>query len=326
MNEPPAKKFQLRPARLEDAQEVAALAFAVCSADGDPALALSAEDLLQYWQEPGYDIHTDTWIAVTGDGKIVGYEEIFNRHAFVSFEGDGYVLPGFEGQGIGSALLQAMEVRAREMMRAADPGLRVEVRNSMHIHDARARELHEHEGYAPVRYAWRMEINLDEPPVVPGLPDGIELRPFQAEKHARLLFEAVDEAFQDHWGYLPMNYDLWHNHNLEREGFDPSLWYVAWDANQVAGMSLCRYRQGIGWVNTLAVRRPWRKGGLGLGLLLHSFGEFHRRGDKIVGLGVDSENQTGATRLYKRAGMHVASEHVTYLKELRPGKSITEVE
>ena len=33
-------------------------------------------------------------------------------------------------------------------------------------------------------------------------------------------------------------------------------------------------------------------------------------------LGVDSENPTGATRLYERVGMHVESEHVTFEKEL----------
>jgi ribosomal protein S18 acetylase RimI-like enzyme len=79
-------------------------------------------------------------------------------------------------------------------------------------------------------------------------------------------------------------------------------------------------------VNALGVRRPWRKHGLGLALLTHSFGEFFRRGEQIVGLGVDAENQTGATRLYQRAGMQVASEYVVYLKELRPGRDIIEDE
>jgi hypothetical protein len=37
-------------------------------------------------------------------------------------------------------------------------------------------------------------------------------------------------------------------------------------------------------------------------------------GDKV-----DSQNLTGATRLYERAGMHVARIHITYEKELRAG-------
>jgi ribosomal protein S18 acetylase RimI-like enzyme len=82
---------------------------------------------------------------------------------------------------------------------------------------------------------------------------------------------------------------------------------------------------GIGWVGTLGVRRPWRKKGLGLALLLHSFGEFHKRGMKTIGLIVDAANPTGATHLYQKAGMHIASEFVIYEKELRPGREPEEV-
>jgi ribosomal protein S18 acetylase RimI-like enzyme len=64
------------------------------------------------------------------------------------------------------------------------------------------------------------------------------------------------------------------------------------------------------------VRRPWRQRGLGLALLLQSFRAFHERGENRVGLGVDSANETGATRLYERAGMRVVAEDVVWRKEL----------
>lgn len=323
---PIVPNFHLRPARLADADAVAALTLAVCSADGDPSVAPSVGDMRQYWQEPGFFLDTDTWLAETADGRIVGYEELYDRHGFAALEGDGYVHPDFLGQGIGTALLRALEARARQVMKQADPKLRVVIRNTMQASDRRARELHENEGYAPIRYAWRMEIHLDEPPGIPVFPDGVEVRPFEPDAHAHLLFEAVEEAFRDHWGYVPARYENWASHNLGRGDFDPSLWFVAWDGDRIAGMSLCRYRGGLGWVNALGVRRPWRKRGLGLALLTHSFGEFFRRGWKTVSLGVDSESQTGATRLYKRAGMKVATEFVSYLKELRPGQEVPKEE
>ena len=68
--------------------------------------------------------------------------------------------------------------------------------------------------------------------------------------------------------------------------------------------------------------RPWRKRGLGEALLLQSFGEFYKRGTRTIGLGVDAQNPTGATRLYQKVGMYIASEYVTYEKELRPGREI----
>ncbi|MGE5251406.1 MAG: GNAT family N-acetyltransferase, partial [Bacteroidota bacterium] len=108
------------------------------------------------------------------------------------------------------------------------------------------------------------------------------------------------------------------------EEFDPSLWHIAWDGDQVAGYSLCRFRSGIGWVGTLGVRRPWRKRGLGMALLQHSFGEFHRRGMKTVSLGVDAANPTGARRLYQKAGMQIAAQYVIYEKEYRPGREFEE--
>ncbi len=79
---------------------------------------------------------------------------------------------------------------------------------------------------------------------------------------------------------------------------------MAFDGSEVAGVVVNRYRD-IAWVWQLAVRRAWRKRGLGLALLLHSFNEFYQRGDRAVGLGVDAQSLTGATRLYEKAGMHV---------------------
>jgi hypothetical protein len=43
---------------------------------------------------------------------------------------------------------------------------------------------------------------------------------------------------------------------------------------------------------------------------------------KTIGLGVDAQNPTGATRLYQKVGMYAASEFVTYEKELRPGRDV----
>jgi mycothiol synthase len=79
----------------------------------------------------------------------------------------------------------------------------------------------------------------------------------------------------------------------------------------------------MGWVDDLAVRRSWRRRGLGMALLHHSFGEFYRRGTRKVALEVDSQNLTGATRLYERAGMHATRQYDVYEKELRAGEELS---
>ena len=313
--------LHLRPAEWADAEPVAQLILDVCIADGDPAFAVTPEELEREWKSPGFDLEKNAWIIETTGGRIVGYQEFNERYAHASLMGDGYVHPEYHKRGIGTTMLRALEARARQEMELAQPDLRVFIRNGMPIGDASARELHEMEGYRPIRFSWHMEIKFDEAPDTPVWPTGIELHPFVKDEHDRAVFEAHEEAFSDHWGHTPGTYERWQHHHEDR---DTSLWHIAWDGRsaQIAGYSLSRYRMGIGWVGTLGVRRPWRKRGLGEALLRHSFGEFYRRGMKTVGLGVDAQNPTGATRLYQKVGMHVAAEYVIYEKELRAGRDI----
>ena len=79
----------------------------------------------------------------------------------------------------------------------------------------------------------------------------------------------------------------------------------------------------MGWVEILGVRKPWRRKGLGQALLQHAFGAYYERGMRKVGLGVDSQNLSGATRLYRKVGMHVHRRHVMYEIELRSGAEIS---
>jgi mycothiol synthase len=313
--------LRLRPAQWADLEPVAQLILDVCTNDGDPTIATPPDVLKNEWKNPGFNLETDAWVVTNADGRVVGYEEFVNRHAHAALQGDGYVHPEFMGQGIGTAMLRTLEERARKEMERADPGLRVFIRNGMSIGDTVSRQMHENEGFRPIRFFWRMEIMLDASPPAPEWPEAIELRPFDLEKHNYAVFLAHEEAFRDHWGHTPHTYEEW-QHRMDNEEMDPSLWFIAWDGDQIAGYALCRYRQGKGWVGTLGVRRPWRKHGLGLALLYHSFAEFYKRGTPVISLGVDAASQTGATRLYQRAGMHVAAEYVSYEKELRPGREL----
>lgn len=315
-------EFTLRPAHWPDLEAVARLIYDVCAADGDEVLAVSPDELRVEWETPGFDLARDARVVTTSDGHVVGFEEFNFRDGHASLQGDGYVHPDFMGRGIGTALMRALETRAREEIPLAAPDLRVFIRNGMSMSeaDAIARQMHENEGYKPVRYQWRMQIDLTEAPSAPAWPDGVELRPFLADQHAPSVHEAEEDAFQDHWGSRPIPFETWSHRKLSREDFDPTLWHVAWVGDQIAGFSQCRWRQDIGWVSTLGVRRPWRKQGLGLALLNHSFRDFFSRGMKTIGLGVDASNPTGATRLYQKAGMKVAGEYVLYEKELRPGR------
>jgi len=311
--------LKLRTAQWADLEPVAQLILDECTAGGDPAIAVSADELREEWETPGFNLETDAWVVSTEDGRVVGFEEFVNRYAHASLQGDGYVHPDFLGKGIGTTMLRALEERAIKDMELAEPEHRVFIRNGISMGDTPACELHEAEGYKPIRFFWRMEISLEEAPPAPVWPEGIELRPFDAETHAYLLYRAHEEAFNDHWGHTPRSFEEWEHRVIKTDDYDSNLYHIAWDGDQIAGYALCHYRMSNGWVGTLGVRRPWRKRGLGLALLYSSFTEFYKRGDKNINLGVDAASQTGATRLYKKAGMQVAAEYVSYEKELRPG-------
>jgi mycothiol synthase len=316
--------LKLRAVTWADLHAVAKLIYDVCEADGDVTVAQTPEELEHEWRTKGFKPETDAFLVEANDGRIVGYLDFYNIKDHAHLAIDGYVHPDFHGMNIDRVLMMRAEERAREEMKLAAPDLRVYIRSTMDGKDEPAIALHKEMGYAPLRYQWRMEIALTEMPTIPPFPEGIELRPFDKEAHARLTWEADNEAFSEHWGSHNAAFEEWSFRKFGKPEFDPNLWLIAWDGDQIAGFSLNRFRMGIGWVGTLGVRKPWRKQGLGMTLLKHSFADFYKRGTKTIGLGTDSENSTGATRLYEKAGMRMASEFVTFEKELRPGRSLEE--
>ena len=315
--------LKLRPLKLSDAEPVAQLIYDACAADGDAILAESPEELLHEWQNPDFNVDTDGFIVETEDGRIVGYGGLVN-HEYAIYEILGNGHPDFKGRGIGTTMLHAVEKRAREMMVHAQPDARVVLKTTINQKDTAGITLHENEGYLPAQYHWRMEINLKDAPPMPNFPAGIELRPFVQGEQDEAILRANNEAFREHPGHIDWSLEEWRRYRYDDPEFDPTLWMIAWDGDEIAGYSINRYRTGIGWIRTLGVRPHWRKRGLGEALLYHSFGEYYRRGTKTVGLGVNANNPTGATRLYLKVGMHAASEHITYEKELRSGRELRE--
>src|SRR5262249_41638347 len=158
-------------------------------------------------------------------------------------------------------------------------------------------------------YFWRMVIDLDEPVPEVGDPEGIRIRPFELGRDDRGVYEAFEESFQDHWGHVTRPYEEWHEHRIGAREFDPSLWLVGGEGDQVHGALAGWVMGGEGLVGTLGVRRAWRGRGIAFALLTRSFGVFAGRGLPAVSLFVDGQNPTGATRLYEKAGMRVIRQY-----------------
>jgi mycothiol synthase len=245
------------------------------------------------------------------DGLVLGYLDVQNEQAQgTRFDVDARTLDAETA----AELVGAAEDHARQR---ANPG--AVVRGWAASNDEILGRTYERAGFATIRHSFQMRIELEREPPSPAWPKGVAIRTLKPGEEERV-YEATDEAFQDHWDYRSTSYEEWRRWSVDHPKFDPSLWFVADDGEEIAGLSLCAWHFSgdpeFGWVASLSVRRPWRRHGLGLALLHHSFREFRSRGATRVGLGVDAENTTGAVRLYERAGMHVVRRSDTWEKAL----------
>lgn len=306
--------FSTRSPSREDAEEVAALIVA-CQLADIGASDVSPDELIDDWH--GLDLAEEAVVVAAPNDRIAGYADVLNR-SYVTISVYGYVHPDHRERGIGAFLVAWGERWTRDHMPRAPENVRVVVQHYINAANEGARQLLEGAGYRPVRGVYVMETELDEAPPPPHWPAGISVRTFVPGRDERATHEAVEDAFRDLWG-RPRNTFEGFVRETEKESFDPSLWFLAVDGAEIAGVTLCKTLAGEGWVTVVGVRRPWRKRGLGLSLLRHAFAEYHRRGVRKVGLSVDAESITGAPRLYGRAGMSAKDSYVVHLKQLRPG-------
>jgi mycothiol synthase len=291
-----------------------------------------ADELYLDWTMPGFDLENDVRLVFAPDGSLAASATLWDiRKPHIRLWSDGAVHPEHRGKGLFPPLMGWLTARAWRSVHKAPAGARVVLAHAVMAQDETRAAMVRRRGFEHVRSYYVMVTDLDRDIPELAWPDGLEIRPVARYQDERAVLLAFDEAFADHWGHVdsPIEERLaqW-NHFFDNDPvFDPALWFVAWDGDQVAGSALCLATSSedpaMGWVDVLGVRRPWRRKGLGLAFLHHAFREFKARGSLRAGLDVDAENLTGALRLYERAGMHVERQIDSYLIELRPGKDLT---
>jgi mycothiol synthase len=309
----------LRPFKWDDLEGCVGVMNAVQAAIGNE-FRTTVDELRRELDEPDYDAERDCLVITTAEGRIIGFADVTaiedTGRVFVR----GYIHPDTQRQGIGTDFVHSTEAHALKITEHLPVETPIFVQRFDLDANVGFAALMAQEGYQVVRHYYRMMID-DLPNTAPALPEGLVLRPFDVERDARVVYEKVDEAFSDHWGHVATPYEMWRHYTIEKEGFDPNLWLIAYDGDEIAGMCLCNVigesMPDLGYVSRLGVRRAWRRRGLGEALLRRAFVMFRERGFKRVGLGVDANNQTNAVALYERAGMHVFQRRTAYRKVLR---------
>jgi mycothiol synthase len=271
------------------------------------------------------DKHADI-VFVEIDGEPVAEAEVWRilRDDTAVYEIGGHVVPAFRRRGIGRALMAENIRRSRERAAADASGVPSVLGSFVEDHEDAARILLETSGFEIVRHFFlmrRAELATVPEPV---LPDGLEMRPVAPDQY-HAIFEGENEAFRDHWGHREMTDDDF-KLTFEHPELDTSLWAVAWDGDEVAGVVQAwvwaeeNAKLGVsrGWLERISVRRPWRRRGLGGALTAAGMRRLHERGIAEAMLGVDAANPTGALGLYERLGFVVGKRHHAYRRSLEP--------
>ncbi len=233
----------------------------------------------------------------------------------------GHVHPAWRRRGIGSAMWAHNVARARQI--AAEQGSHWTRVLGAWAADRQpgAIALLEGNAYQPARWFFTMvRPTLDEIELPP-VPDGLVVRPVTDRAGYRRLFDADVEAFLDHWGGFDASdesFEEW----LGDPTFDPSLWVIAWDGDEIAGAVInsidanenALLERSRGLLDSVFVRRAWRRRGLAAALVARSLAVLRERGMTSAWLGVDADNPNGALGVYERAGFAVDLRSTAYRK------------
>jgi mycothiol synthase len=314
--DPPAG-YTVRAATPEDAGALAELFNAVTVAEVGVAWTDEADTRARI-TAPSFDLENDAPLVFDEVRRLVAGLLLYPEGSPVTTVLTiGLVHPEATGRGIGTFITLLAEEHARRRIPAGSGHFTV--RQTRFAQNDLAALLFRDLGYERVRTWWRMAIELGHDGGPTSLPAGLEFAPFEPARDSRAVYDALHDAFRDHWGEAMFGYEDWVNRVVDRS--DPRFVLIARAGDEIAGVLVGR--AGLpadpesGSVDELGVGRPWRGLGLGLALLHVAFDEFRRRGLARAILSVDSENPTGATRLYERAGMKVELAWEHWEKELR---------
>ena len=288
---------------------------------------VTADNIVKAYQQLNHcDPYQDLIIAEI-DGGMVGYSRGWwedGKSAERLYIHNGFIIPEWRRKGIGESLLRWMEKHLGELAATHPPEMvKVFQVNVTQFQKGTAIML-ERSGYQPARYFYEMvRPTLDDIPEVP-IPDGVKILPALPE-HYRAIWEAVDEASRDEWGYTKPgeeDYQEW----LRNPQFQPDLWQVAWDitTNQVAGHVLTyiqheenkQFHRKRGYTEGIGVTRQWRRRGLARALINRSLQAQKAAGMTESALVADSGNLSGATRLYESCGFQIVKCDTLYRKPM----------
>ncbi len=311
---------EYRPARPEEVPVIGALVRRADVFDRFPRV-LSDEELESDLASPHHALQDDTRVAVR-DGEIIGWANLWNPPAHERLDRSqvgGVVAPEHRGQGIGRRLLGWSIDRSTERQRSRDHDLPRFIRVNAYDWLADRDHLYRRLGFEAVR--WNDELLrplVGLPPV--DLPVGVVLVPWPDDRDEEIR-TVRNAAFADHWGSILLDAETWQEYAWGH-GSRPDLSVIAVDERSGEVLGLCLNQsypvdeavtgRQDAWVGNIATAGAARGRGVASAMLAWSLNAFAAAGFSHAVLAVDTDNPTGAPRLYRRLGFEPLHREVTY--------------
>jgi len=282
----------------------------------------SVEDLRQFYSSPGFDPALDLRLWENDQGQLIAVGGLRQSkpgeppEGFLGFR----VHPQFRGQSLEQDIIAWGTQRLQDAYQH-QPG-EIKLRSGCRTEQHDRVKLLEEWGFVADRYFFQMQRDLNQPIPQPQLPAGFVVRTLNAEQEAKAWVEMFNQTFIDHWNHHDLTMEEYH-HYLKNPNYCPNLDLVATAADgtlagfcegQIYPYDNQRNGRNEGWINLLGTRRGFRQLGLGRAMLLTGMQRLKEEGMDIALLGVDSQNPSGALRLYESIGFQKRHTSISYVK------------
>jgi mycothiol synthase len=266
------------------------------------------------------------WVVVEQNGEVIAYgHALWNwqeRDGTEVYLHVGFVHPEFRGLGVGSELLEKLELRCKEKAKVTGHLANLEIAANANSSELAAQDLLRNHNYFVAFNMLEMHLKSETKlQSIPNLINGYELRPVLPE-HYLAIWQCIGDSY-DERNFGHERFAAIHRKEDYTPYFsgDSSLMFVVWElqSERIAGQVLCRIlKNGNGEVFEVSVGVAHRKKGLARFLILTALHELRSRGVQMITLGTRADNLTQAWRLYESVGFETHKGFLRWRKNRNP--------
>jgi mycothiol synthase len=316
----------VRRLRADDVAPVAAVLAAAEQLD-DTGEYPDAEDLAEWWTGWGMDLDRDGLAVCDPAGLVVGYATVMAPRNFRgSFDVylEGCMRPDHRGRGAGRGLLAWQRARGAEVHAEREPGETARLTVAVPERNSSLESLVRRAGFTAERWYRQMQRPLTDLPE-PRDVRGVELVPFGWDRDDEVR-RAHNAAFTEHHGSAERDAETWQAMFTGQRSFRPELSVLAVEDGAVVAYVLAYVYEAdteatgvrethFGQIGVL----PHARGrGLASTVIAAALRAGADHDCKRAGLEVDTDNVTGALRLYESLGFVTTRTNVSWSVELPP--------